>query len=334
LKKFLVIQTAFTGDVILATSVVEKLHHFFPEATIDFLLRKGNEGLFDHHPFIHKIITWNKKENKFSNLLKIISGTRKTKYDYVINLHRFASSGLVTDFSGAKEKIGFDKNPFSFLFTKKVKHEIGNGKHEIERNHELISDLTDSIPAKPKLYPSEKDLEAVDKIRNLKSEKYVCIAPASVWFTKQFPKEKWAEMINILSDDLAVYLIGSKEDIFLCDAIKSEIRNRKSENVFNLAGQLSFLESAALMKEATMNYVNDSAPLHIASAMNAPVTAIFCSTVPSFGFGPLSDQSKIVETKIKLDCKPCGLHGYKACPLGHFKCAWTIEVKEIAELKI
>jgi heptosyltransferase-2 len=87
----------------------------------------------------------------------------------------------------------------------------------------------------------------------------------------------------------------------------------------NLCGKLNLLQSAALMQNAEMNFVNDSAPLHIASAMNAPVTAIYCSTVPEFGFGPLSDHFKILQVE-KLSCKPCGLHGYKSCPKGHFKC--------------
>ena len=69
-----------------------------------------------------------------------------------------------------------------------------------------------------------------------------------------------------------------------------------------------------------MNYVNDSAPLHFASAMNAPVTAFFCSTSPKFGFTPLSDISIILETKSNLSCRPCGIHGKKECPEGHFKC--------------
>ena len=83
------------------------------------------------------------------------------------------------------------------------------------------------------------------------------------------------------------------------------------------------------MQNAKMNYVNDSAPMHIASAMNAPTTAIFCSTIPAFGFGPLSDNSKIVETLEKLDCRPCGIHGYSACPKGHFKCGFGIEIKNV-----
>jgi heptosyltransferase-2 len=78
------------------------------------------------------------------------------------------------------------------------------------------------------------------------------------------------------------------------------------------------------MRTALMNYVNDSAPLHFASAVNAPVTAVYCSTIPAFGFGPLSDERFIVEIPEPLECRPCGLHGYKACPLGHFNCAYHI----------
>jgi len=75
-----------------------------------------------------------------------------------------------------------------------------------------------------------------------------------------------------------------------------------------------------------MNYVNDSGPLHLASATNAPVTAFFCSTIPAFGFGPLSANSIIVETHEKLTCRPCGLHGKTACPEGHFLCAKSIGI--------
>jgi heptosyltransferase-2 len=75
------------------------------------------------------------------------------------------------------------------------------------------------------------------------------------------------------------------------------------------------------MKYAEMNYVNDSAPMHLASAVNAPVTAYFCSTIPEFGFGPLSENSTVVQTTEKLPCRPCGLHGKRKCPEGHFKCA-------------
>ena len=68
MPRFLIIQTAFIGDVILATPVIEKLYQFAPHGKIDFLLRKGNESLLQGHPYINEIIIWNKKQNKFRNL--------------------------------------------------------------------------------------------------------------------------------------------------------------------------------------------------------------------------------------------------------------------------
>ncbi|MGE0636159.1 MAG: glycosyltransferase family 9 protein [Bacteroidia bacterium] len=328
--KFLVIQTAFPGDVILATSIVEKLHEFHPSSQIDFLLRKGNESLFALHPFLNKVLVWDKKQSKAAELLRITSEVRREKYDYVINLHRFASSGFITAFSGAKNKIGFDKNPFSFLFTQKFQHKIGDGTHEINRNHQLISSITDSKPSNPKLYPSEKDFQ---KILEYKTTKYSCIAPASVWFTKQWSTHKWIELINLIPAQQNVYLLGSPSDSKLCEEIKSSIVNRQS-SIVNLAGKLSFLESAALMKGAEMNYVNDSAPLHLASAVNAPVTAVFCSTIPEFGFTPLSDRSFTAQTKENLSCRSCGLHGKSSCPEKHFNCAESIRPEDVFSLSL
>jgi ADP-heptose:LPS heptosyltransferase len=321
--KFLIIQTAFIGDVILATAVAEKLHLRYPDARIDFVLRKGNEALLTFHPFINTIYIWDKKQGKVKNLLSLTQKIRSQKYDSVIDLHRFASSGVLAGFSGAHEIIGFDKNPLAFLFSKKIKHQIGNGKHEVERNQQLIEHLTDNKAVGPKLYPTAENFESVKKYKNAE---YVCLAPTSVWFTKQYPKEKWIELCNQLPENLMIYLLGAPDDSIACGEIKSSSTN---QNLINLAGKLNFLESAALMKDAKMNYVNDSAPMHIASAMNARTTAIFCSTVPAFGFGPLSKDSQIIETKLALDCRPCGLHGHKNCPQGHFKCGFSVETADL-----
>ncbi len=321
MKKFLVIQTAFIGDVILATAVLEKLHDYYHEAQIDVLVRNGNESLLENHPFINNTLVWHKKKNKYRNLFKLSKQIRHTQYDYVINLHRFGSSGFLTWRSGAKEKIGFDKNPFSKFFTRTFTHEIGNGQHEVERNQKLIAQLTDTNFHKPKLYPTPSQ---IDKVKTLtQSKPYIVVAPASVWFTKQVPQEKIVELIQKQEEQMTVYLIGAPSDLDYCQTI---IDKSQAQNVINLAGKLSLLESAALIGMATMNYVNDSAPLHLASAMNAPVKAFFCSTVPEFGFGPLSEDSEIIQVENTLHCRPCGLHGHKSCPEKHFKCGFELKV--------
>ena len=325
-EQFLIIQTAFIGDVVLATGIIEKLSTHYPQAKIDFVLRKGNEGLLVNHPKIRKLIIWDKTKNKLGNLWKILNNVRRTRYDKVINVQRFAATGLLTAFSGATQTIGFDKNPMSFMFGKKVKHIVSDGvtvRHEIERNNDLVADFTDPVPFRPMLYPAQTDFAVVDKY---KTQSYITISPASVWFTKQYPKEKWISFLKKLPGDLRIFLLGGPGDKALAEEIKATIA---SSFVENLCGRLTFLQSAALMKDAMMNYVNDSAPMHFASAMNAPVTAVYCSTMPMFGFGPLSDLSYIVEIPEPLYCRPCGLHGRSACPEGHFFCAYKIRDEQL-----
>ena len=331
MQKILLIQTAFIGDVVLATALLETLHENYPQASIDIIVRQGNESLFNEHPFIGELIVWNKKENKYLHWLQVLKKIRAKKYDLLINLQRFAATGLWTALSKATRTIGFDKNPFSFLFTHSVKHDLTeNGVHEVNRNHKLTESLGALKLCMPKLYPTKSDF---DKVKIFQTEKYITIAPASVWFTKQFPISAWVSFIQALPFEGVIYILGGPGDKSLGDRIIDEVSSSNSntsnfsstsKKIINLSGELSFLASAALQQKAVLNYVNDSAPLHFCSAMNAPVVAIYCSTIPAFGFGPLSTQSYIVETQEKLACRPCGLHGKKHCPLGHFNCAKTI----------
>jgi heptosyltransferase-2 len=317
MTQFLIIQTAFIGDVILATPIIEALHQEYPGASIDFLLRSGNEGLLQGHPYISEVIVWDKKKRKYADLFRIIGLVRRKKYDVVINLQRFLATGMVTAFSGAGQTVGFDKNPLSRLFSVKVPHHLDAQSihiHEINRNLSLIKHLVKS-PRRflPRLYPAEKDFS-----RTAAPGPYVTISPTSVWFTKQYPADRWIQLINQIDPAVKVFLLGGRTDREACEKIRSgALRN----NIDIQAGELSYLESAALMKNALMNYVNDSAPLHLASALDAAVTVVFCSTVPSFGFGPLSSRSHVLETEEHLKCRPCGIHGHRECPEGHFRCS-------------
>ena len=326
MKRILIIQTAFIGDAVLATAMAEKIHATHPDWIIDFMVRKGNEGLLTNHPYINEVIIWDKQGAKYTNLFKLLLKIRKTNYSIVVNAQRFAATGILTAFSGARLTIGFDKNPFSFLFKKKIKHVVSTTTdtiHEVERNQLLIDSFTDKEYSFPRLYPSLNDDARVSP---LKSRAYITIAPSSVWKTKQFPKKKWIEFLNNLPKDLVVYVLGAPTDKNGCEKIMSRSLNPM---VINMAGELTFLQSASLMKDAVMNYVNDSAPLHFATAMQAPVTAIYCSTIPEFGFGPLGPKGKIVQATEPLSCKPCGLHGLKACPEKHFKCAFNIKMEQL-----
>ncbi|MEY3398560.1 MAG: hypothetical protein RL220_1154, partial [Bacteroidota bacterium] len=244
---------------------------------------------------------------------------RKSRYDAVFNLQRFASTGLITMFSGARYTAGFDSNPLSWSFSHKAHHQLGKKgdqffPHEVDRNISVLAGMTRTDMPVMRLYPQK---EHQSKVAAYASVPFITVSPASVWFTKQLPAEQWISFISLVHDK-KVYLLGGPSDRDKCEKIRLACEGKS--DVVNLAGELSFLESAALMSKAAMNYTNDSGPLHFASAVDAPVAAVFCSTIPEFGFGPKSKNSHVIQYSEPLSCKPCGIHGRTACPEGHFSC--------------
>ncbi|NVO86259.1 glycosyltransferase family 9 protein [Hymenobacter terrestris] len=322
----LLIQTAFIGDVILATALLEYLHRTEPETPVDFMVRRGNEGLLKGHPHVRQVLVWDKKQDKYRGLLGLLKQIRRTSYGRVVTLQRFASTGLLTAFSGAPERIGFDKNPLARFFTRTAPHVLEAGVHEVTRNLRLLAPEYQGPVVPPRLYPSADDEQAAAEAVAAGSGPYICIAPTSVWFTKQFPEVQWLKLLAALPPEYTVFLLGGPPDTAACQRL---LEQSGRPGLVNLSGRLSLLASAALMRGAVLNYVNDSAPMHLCSALGAPVCAVYCSTVPAFGFGPLSPFSRIVEIEGPLPCRPCGLHGHAACPQGHFRCAHDIRTEQL-----
>lgn len=335
-KNILIIQTAFIGDTILASQFARAVKMEFPDHEIHFFLRKGNESVIQGLSSIHKVWVWDKAGGKTRNLLKLISELRKIRFDHVFNLHRHFNSGLISALMRSPSKVGFRQNPLSFFYSKKLDHKIPHHPadnenitwHEVQRNLQLLRAVRPNfiIENDSKLYRPELPITGKnrEKVSSYVSEKYFVLAPASVWFTKAWSEEKYRALVEALSTRGEVYLIGAPGDADLCDRIGGAF-----SRVTNLCGKLNLLDSAALMEKATRVFVNDSAPLHLASCVNAKTTAIFCSTVPAFGYTPLAQDSIIIDVGNSLSCRPCGLHGHNKCPLGHFKCSWDIEVEQV-----
>ena len=325
-KTILIIQTAFIGDTILASHFARAVKDQYPNSKIHFFLRRGNESVIQGLPTIEKTWVWSKENGKTKNLFKLILELRKIKFDMVFNLHRHFNSGLVTALMKSEMKVGFKQNPLSFFYTRKIHHQIPDprGWHEVQRNLELIPGF--KIVDNSKIYKPELPLQEKNflKVAPYITEPYFVMAPASVWFTKAWSEEKFQELTTELIKLGKVYFIGAPSDRELCDRIRKDLPQTE-----NLCGLLSLLDSAALMKNAKRVFVNDSAPLHLASCVNAKTTAIFCSTVPAFGYTPLGDDSVVVDVGNTLSCRPCGLHGHKSCPLGHYKCSLDIDVKKV-----
>ena len=321
-KKALLIQTAFIGDAILSTALLSSISEL--GYTCDVLVRSGNEVFFENHSDCRKVLIWNKKgfTNKYKSLFRLSNIIRSEHYDTVINLQRFAATGLLTAFSGAKAKVGFMQNPLSFAFTHKTKHTVKLNFHECNRNVELLQLLHPEAKFKaPNLCLSQALMESVEVYQ---TKPYVCIFPGSVWFSKRLSSDKWLELITKLPQDLTVYFLGAPNEFDLCQGIIDQVESKS--NLKNLCGKLSLMQSAALGKSAEMNYCNDSSPVHFLTAVNAKVSAFFLSTSPLFGFYPLSDVSYLQEVA-NLKCKPCGMVGKAECPETHFNCNYQLSPK-------
>ena len=326
-SKVLIIQTAFLGDAVLITSLLEKIRVESPSSTIHLLVRKGLEDIFKAYPQGNFGQVWTyDKSNKLKSWWALRNELTKEKFDQVFVAQRFFGMGLLSISIGAKKVVGFDKNPLSLFFDEKVPHEFGQGKHETERNTQLLASWLGPHLHKPFLNASHLNNFPVD----LQPKKYLSISPGSVWETKRFTVHKWIDFIRLLPLDQEIVLMGSAAEKHLSDEIEQAFMG-SSRHISNACGRFNLQEAIAVFQQSLMSFVNDSGPLHICSAVNTPTVAIFCSTIPAFGFGPLAKQNKIIEVKEKLTCRPCGDHGKKSCPEIHFNCANSIDVQEMLQ---
>ncbi len=153
----------------------------------------------------------------------------------------------------------------------------------------------------------------------------IALAPGSVWATKRWPF--YAELARELAPQARIVVIGAESDRSLAD----EIRSATNDQTIDATGKLSLLASAELIRRASVLVTNDSAPLHLASAMNTPTIAVFGPTVPEFGFGPLAERTRVVGHD-DLACRPCDRHGPQRCPLGHWRCMRDISAGTVASI--
>lgn len=335
ISRILIIQTAFLGDVILCTPLIKAAKKLFLHSFISFLLIPDTKNIVENNPYLDEIIIYDKKgkEKGLKNFFKMVKKIKKKNFDLAIIPHRYARSALLAYLAKIPQRIGFDKGMSSFLFTQKVTYQ--NNLHEVDRNLHLLNDFShDLLDKAPELFPKSEDFSYASQLLRdsgvKENDKMVGIAPGSVWSTKRWLPERFAQVSDLLikKTGAKVIFLGSKEDEKLC----SEIASLMKEKPVNMSGKTSILQAAVIISKCKVILSNDSAPVHIASAMNKPTVAIFGSTIPQFGFAPYGESNIIIEKK--MECRPCGIHGKNRCPKKHFKCMTEITTQEVFEVLV
>ena len=334
IRNALVIQTAFLGDAILTLPLVQVLKRNIPSANVDIMVIPQVTNLLQNNSLLREIIVFDKRgmEGGIAGLVKKIRDVRRRAYDLALVPHRSMRSALIARFGRVPVRVGFDTSAGRLLFNHVVRYE--KSLHEVQRNMRLLQPLgiEERGMEYPLLFPSTDDRLAVDRMLGEagvnESRTVVAVAPGTIWNTKRWPVDRFAELSRkLVQKGFCVALVGGERDVPVCSEILNKVL---SSDIFSSAGKLTILQSAELIGRCRVLVCNDSAPSHLAVAMKTPVVAIFGATVPEFGFAPYGKYDTVVETK-GLPCRPCAIHGGDKCPISTFDCMVNISAETVLQ---
>ena len=306
----LVIQTAFLGDVVLTIPLLQALAA--EHGPVDVVTTPGAAALIETHPSVRRVIRWDKHGKNGPGAWGLGKALKAEGYTRVYLPHRSLRSALIATLTGAPERIGFSDAPL----LSRLLYTATRPRHQEQHESVRLLSLSGGPPAAKADSDWRMTLTAADAAAadtwmraNGLTPGFIAMAPGSIWGTKRWPY--YPELAALL--DRPIVVIGGPEDAALGDLIVAASSKAKSA-----VGQLSLRQSAALIQQAALLVTNDSAPLHLATAVGTPILAIFGPTVPAFGYGPIRPGDRVAE--LAMACRPCSLHGPQVCPLGHHKC--------------
>lgn len=336
----LVIQTSFLGDLVLTTPLIAELASRGP---VDVVVTPAAATLLANNPSIRDIIVYDKRGDdrglfglwNASRKLRARIGAngaserRRTTVAYMAQ--GSVRSAVLALLAGVRERVGFSTSAGRHLYTRIVP--FRDDLHHAERLWRLAARSPEDKPSesqlRPRIFPGDADVSAVERLLRdvpMNGRPIIGLAPGSAWGTKRWPY--YSELAKRLAVRYRLAIIGGMADIPAAHAIAEAMA---PDLPIDSVGKLTLLGSAELIGRCGALVTNDSAPLHLASAMGTPTVALFGPTVPDFGFGPLAPR-RAVGGVTGLPCRPCDRHGPQQCPLGHWRCMRELGVDDVARL--
>jgi heptosyltransferase-2 len=297
---------------------------------VDIVTTPASADLLANHPAVRTVIVYDKRgeDRGLLGLWQLARRLRANHYEVALLAQGSWRSAALALLAGIPSRIGFATSAGRLLYTKRVPYR--DDLHHAARLLMLARpNGREATPEeqRPSLVPGVTERGAVDTLLRengvAPGERIVALAPGSVWGTKRWPY--YPELARELADAARVVVLGSAADTALADAIVAA-----APTAIDATGRLSLLASAELLGRCGVLVTNDSAPMHLASAMGTPTVAIFGPTVPEFGFGPLAPRVSVVGHET-LPCRPCDRHGPQRCPLGHHRCMRELSPSMVAE---
>jgi heptosyltransferase-2 len=332
--------------VVLTTPLIASAARRGP---VDVVVRGAVAEVLNHNPAIRRLFCYERSPEDLTDLtalwrtLRAVRG-RRTAADaertgggerrarrvaYVAD--NSMRSALLAIFAGVDERVGFASAPGSALYTRSVP--FVEDQHHAERLLALVATPDSPRPTadalRPRLYPSASDSATVDALLSAApadGAPLVALAVGAGRPTRRWPH--FADLALRLASRARLVVVGSRDDASDAGAVREAAG---AQRTIDATGKLSILASAELIRRVSLLVANDSAPVHLASAMQTPTVAVYGPTVPEFGFRPLARHSGTIG-HTALPCRPCDRRGPVRCPLGHWRCMREISAEDVARL--
>jgi heptosyltransferase-2 len=322
-EKILIIRLSSIGDILLTSPFVRQVRKQFPDARLDYLIKEQFYDLMRFNPHISHLYTLTVPNRDAEKKLK--KEFKQTGYQIIFDLHNNLRSNFFKRGIGAAALQSINKNKLKQQLLVLFKINCYRSIQSIPERYLKVAEeyhVQDDGLGLEIYWQKDQEATAAKKIREAGMPtvaQYVCMAPGAAHYTKRWPIDYFSTLSEkIIRQDLKVVLLGGEDD-----KEWGRLLAKKAE-IFDLTGKLNLLETAVILSRARAAVTNDSGLMHMATAVNIPVIAIFGSTVREFGFFPYRGESLVIENK-QLSCRPCTHIGRNNCPKRHFKC--MIEIK-------
>ncbi|MDT8903820.1 lipopolysaccharide heptosyltransferase II [Anaeroselena agilis] len=302
IKKILVINLAYLGDVILSTPAVRALKAAYPGGEIDMLVIPSTAPVANGNPYIRRVIVYDKR-GRHRNLLRLwelIKQLRAEKYDLAVAMNFALRSSLMAWATGAKYRLGYDAQHAAPFLTHVASSSRAAVRHETENYLALLEPL--GIITEDTSLTFRVNQEAVvamrSKVKLTSARPAVAVCPYGRHPLNSWTDQGYAELIKYFSQDGDCYLIGGqaeKESLEKLNALSGGAATV-------LAGTLSISELAALLQAVDLLISVDTGPLHIAGAVGTPILGLFGRSDFRV-WGPKGVNSKVLCTQ--PPCWPC-----------------------------
>jgi heptosyltransferase-2 len=325
--RILAVRFSSIGDIVLITPLLRALKTRHPDCYLAVATKEEFAPLLRHNPHIDRIIEFS-AGNRLSQLARDLRAERFTHH---LDLHGSMRSRALRWLVRGRWH-GYPKHRLArtaLIRTKRNIYPLGTPP-VVERFFAAARDLgvaPDGGP--PDLYLDQLEKEqAKDWLSNRglgKDRPVVVVAPMAAHFTKRWPVEHWQALVsNLTAGGVDVAVVGGSSDVATCESVA----DAGGTHAASAAGTTGLLGTASLIERAKVVVAGDTGVMHMSTALDTPLVALFGPTVKAFGFFPYQARATVLE--LDLACRPCSKMGGPVCPLGHHRCLVDISPGEVA----